>query len=127
MTSFVPPADVRDNGSLIPHQLFREAANRGFLFNAPNGTAVTITPFTAKCAGLYGVVMTTGSNVSFGLFRLDDGGTVTIIQDASALLTNSATPSKVGIFVQSGTALRLHNQLAASADCDLNIFRIATA
>ena len=126
-SSYIPPAVERASPDLGPHRLFREAASQGFKFSAPNGSIITITDFNAQCAGLYGVVMETGSNTSFGIFRLDNGGTVTIVQDSGALLSNSSTINKVAIFVQSGTALRLNNQLAASADCNLTMFRIATA
>lgn len=127
MTSSVPNAVTRPAPTMGPHPLFRETAAKSYLFNAPNGTAVTITPFTPTCAGVYGVLMETGSNVSFGFFRLDDSGTVTIIQDSADLLRNSAAVAKVGIFVVGGRFLRLHNQLNAAADCNLTIWRIATA
>jgi hypothetical protein len=107
MSSSIPAAVTRPAPTMGPHPLFRQTAIRSFKFDVAAGDNITptsaiIDDFTADKAGLYGVILETGDNTTFGIFRLDNGGTVTIVQDAGAVLAAAPTNGKVAIYFNSG-------------------------
>lgn len=101
------------------HPVFRQAAAQSYRFEVAAGnnaspTTKIIGSFDGFDAGLYSVLLETGNNTTFGFFRLDDGGTVTILQDAGAVLAATATNAKVAIFNNSGV-LTINNQIGAGS------------
>ena len=134
MSSSVPAAVTRPAPTMGPHPLFRQTAVRSFKFDVAAGnnaspTSAIIDTFSADKAGLYGVILETGDNTTFGIFRLDDGGTVTIVQDAGADLAATPTDAKVAVYNNSGV-LTINNRFGAgstAAAVSVTLFRLATA
>jgi hypothetical protein len=134
MSSSIPAAVTRPAPTMGPHPLFRQTAIRSFKFDVAAGdnatpTSTIIDDFTADKAGLYGVILETGDNTTFGIFRLDNGGTVTIVQDAGADLAAAPTNAKVAIYNNSGV-LTINNRFGAGVApvaVSVTLFRLATA
>ena len=134
MSSSIPAAVTRPAPTMGPHPLFRQTAIRSFKFDVAAGDNITptsaiIDDFTADKAGLYGVILETGNNTTFGIFRLDNGGTVTIVQDAGAVLAAAPTNGKVAIYFGSGV-LEIINRFGAGVApvaVSVTLFRLAAA
>lgn len=121
MSSNIPAAATRTAPTLDGHDhpLFRQAAASSYKFEVAAGndaapTDTIIGDFKAKYAGVYAVLLETGDNTSHGLFRLDDGGTVTFIQDAAEFVGASTGNGALGIFNNSGV-LTIRNRLGAGS------------
>lgn len=121
MSSNIPAAATRAAPTLSGHDhpLFRQAAAQSYKFSVAAGnnaaqTSTIIGPFLAKFAGVYAVLLETGDDTTHGLFRLDDGGTVTFIQDAGADFANTPTNAKVAIYNDSGV-LTINNRFGAAS------------
>jgi hypothetical protein len=133
MSSQVPSAVTRPAPTLGPHPLFRQTAIKAYKFDVAAGnnaaeTETIISTIQPSFAGLYGVILETGDNTTFGLFRLDDGNTVTIIQDAGADLAATPTDAKVAIYNDSGV-LTINNRFGAASTAvavSVTIFRLST-
>lgn len=116
------------------HPLFRAAALNSYKFDVAAGnnaapTVATIGTWTAADAGVYLAILETGNNTTFGIFRLDNGGTVTFVQDSGAIFAGTATNAKVAIYNDSGV-LKINNQLGAgstAAAASITITRLTTA
>jgi hypothetical protein len=134
MSSSIPAAVTRPAPTMGPHPLFRQDAIRSFRFDAIPGNnaspgSTIIDTFTADKAGFYGVMLVVGDNTTFGIFRLDDAGTVTIVQDSGADLAATPTNAKVAIYNNSGV-LTIDNRWGAAsviAAASLTLFKLATA
>jgi hypothetical protein len=117
-----------------PHPLFREAPGRPYKFDVAAGnnaapTETIVDTLRADYAGLYSIVLTTGDNTTFGVFRLDDGGTVTIVQDAGAGLAATPTNAKVAFYNNSGV-LTINNRWGAAstaAAVSVNLQRLSSS
>ena len=121
MSSNIPAAETRAAPTLSGHDhpLFRQAAASSYKFEVAAGnnaapTSTIIGDFKAKYAGVYAVLLETGDDTTHGLFRLDDGGTVTFIQDAGADFANTPTNAKVAIYNNSGV-LTINNRFGAAS------------
>lgn len=130
MSSNIPAAATRAAPTLSGHDhpLFRQAAAQSYKFSVAAGnnaapTNTIIGPFLAKFAGVYAVLLETGDNTSHGLFRLDDGGTVTFIQ-AGANFAGTPTDGDVAIYNNSGV-LTINNRLGAGAAAAAAVVSIA--
>lgn len=132
--SSVQAAVTRPNPTMGPHPLFRETAIRSFKWdvaagNAAAATTTDIATLEANYAGLYGAILETGNNVSFAIFRIDNGFTITVLDDGGGVLAASAGSGVVAIVNNSGT-LQINNQIGAggaAAAVSVTIFRLATA
>lgn len=134
MSSSVQAAVTRPNPTMGPHPLFREAASRSFKWDVAAGnnaspTTTDIATLEAGFAGLYGVILETGNNTSFGIFRIDNGFTITMLEDGGGVLNDTATDGDVAIVNNSGT-LQINNRLggaSTAAAASVTIWRIAAA
>lgn len=132
--SNVPLAATRPAPTMGPHPLFRATAIKSYKFDVAAGnnaspTETIVGTLRTDYAGLYGIILETGDNTTFGLFRLDNGGTITIVQDAGADLAATPTNAKVAIYNNSGV-ITLNNRWGAAstaAAVSVTLFRLATA
>lgn len=110
MSSSIPQAQWRPSPLLAQqdHPLFREAAIKSHSFTIPAGTSRRISEFDATHAGVYSILITDTANTSavnsaYGLFRLDNSGTVTFIQDAGGHFSGTfGDPDKLSVAVDTG-------------------------
>jgi len=135
MTSSVPSARTfraeNQMAAQAKHPLFRRAAVQSHSFLIPAGETVAVGAYAAESAGLYSALITESANSSaqtnsFCLFRLDDQGTITIVQDASGNFNSTlAEPDKLSFAVDTG-AFRVSNQFTDSGDVRVTFARWTT-
>lgn len=132
--SSVQNAVIRPAPTMGPHPIQRETAIRSFLWDVDAGNnaspaTLALWTFKATDAGIYNVLLETGNNTSLAVFRLDDGGTVTLVQDSGAVFAATPTNAKVAIYNNSGV-ITINNQLGAAstaAAASVTMARIMTA
>lgn len=131
----IPTAVTRAAAPLPNHQhpLFRSVPLNAHKFAVAAGnnaapTTKSLGTFTADMAGLYLAILVTGNNTSFAMFRLDNGGTVTVITDSGAVFVGTPTDAKVAISVVA-SALTITNRIgagSAAAAVDVTLARLTT-
>lgn len=128
MSSSIPQAEWRPSPLLAQqdHPLFREAAIRSHSFTIPGGETLRISEFNVDHAGVYSILITdsantTARNNALGLFRLDNSGTVTFIQDAGAFFSGTfEEPDALSVAVDTG-GIYLSNQFADSGPTTVSL------